>query len=139
MTSATILALKSPIESKTVVNYDPPLPKRCGYPYYVTSRYGRHLLDRHVSQNRVTPPAPGERVLKISYVNGGLADLFASITVDGGAAVKLAFPPTGGWDTPGVAVATVNLQAGVNTVEVSNPTGRAPDVDKLAIPASLGA
>ena len=60
----------------------------------------------------------------------------AQLRVNGGAATRVNFSPTGGWNTPGTLTVTINLQAGANTLRFdSGSNGYAPDLDKLDVAA----
>jgi len=83
--------------------------------------------------NGVTVPHDGTYTLKVGYSNGDAADRTATLKIDGAAPVVLSFPPTGG-DRTGVATATVRLTAGSHTLELGNPTGWAPDIDRISLP-----
>ncbi|MGW8765185.1 NPCBM/NEW2 domain-containing protein [Streptomyces sp. NPDC055815] len=83
--------------------------------------------------NGVTVPHDGTYTLKIGYSNGDATDRTATLKVDGGTSAALSFPPTGG-DHTGVATATVRLAAGSHTLELGNPAGWAPDIDRIALP-----
>ena len=45
----------------------------------------------------------------------------------------ISFPPTADWNTPGSQTVTLNLAAGTNTITVANPTGWAPDIDRITV------
>jgi hypothetical protein len=55
------------------------------------------------------------------------------VSVNGGAATSVSTPGTGGWDTVGSVSVTLNLAAGVNTIRIGNPAGRAPDLDRIVV------
>jgi len=84
--------------------------------------------------NGVIVPTAGRYTLKVRYTNGDAADRYADVSVNGAAARRMAFPPSGSGNSPATAVLTVDLRAGANTVKFSNASGWAPDLDKLAVP-----
>ena len=43
------------------------------------------------------------------------------------------FPATANWDTVGSASFTLNLASGSNTITISNPSGWAPDIDRITV------
>ncbi|MEU5260362.1 hypothetical protein [Amycolatopsis sp. NPDC021455] len=56
-----------------------------------------------------------------------------TVSVNGGAAVSVTTPGTGGWDTVGSVQVTLTLAAGVNTIRLGNPSGRAPDIARIVV------
>jgi hypothetical protein len=85
-----------------------------------------------VTFGSVTAPASGGYRLTIGYASGGAART-GVVSVNGTAVAALVFPPTGDFDTPGSVTVTVHLKAGTNTVAIGNPSGYAPDVDRLTV------
>ncbi len=85
--------------------------------------------------NGVTPSSSGQHSLKIWYTNGDSTPRSASLSVNGGTPVTVSFPPTGGTQADYLAVTTITLQAGSNTIRVSNASAAAPNIDLIAIPA----
>lgn len=84
----------------------------------------------------VRAPLAGNYTVKIGYTNGDATGRRGYLQVDGGAAVPLYFPPTGGGH--GVVTTTVFLSAATHTVTVGNPYGPAPSVDKIELPNGPG-
>ncbi|NOV04807.1 DUF4832 domain-containing protein [Paenibacillus planticolens] len=82
--------------------------------------------------NNVNVTSAGTYTLKIDYLNGD-SSRSASMSVNGGTAVSLNFPSSGGWTTVGTLQTTVSLQAGNNTIKFSNATAYAPDFDRITI------
>jgi chitinase len=82
--------------------------------------------------NGVSAPSAGSATVVIDYVNGG-ATRTAQLSVNGGAATSLSFATTASWQTPGSLTTTVSLNAGNNTLKFSNPSGWAPDFDRLRV------
>jgi hypothetical protein len=85
--------------------------------------------------NGITVPSAGDYTLTIHYLNGEASRL-AVLSVNGGAGVSLSFPSSGGWTTVDTQERTVHLQAGSNTLLFSQPTGYAPDIDRIVVSAN---
>ncbi|MBV1855958.1 DUF4832 domain-containing protein [Catellatospora tritici] len=51
---------------------------------------------------------------------------------------SVSFPATANWDTLGSVSFTLNLAAGTNTINVTNPGGWAPDLDRITVATSGG-
>jgi len=79
-------------------------------------------------------PTPGQYTMTIRYVNPENTDKHAQLSADGQAPVTIAFPPTGNGNTTGVAVATLNLHAGSNTLRFGKTGDTAPAIDTVAVP-----
>lgn len=83
-----------------------------------------------VTFSNVTVPYNGAYQLEIDYQTSGERSFFVSIN---GA------PPTeldlnsNTFNDPAPTVIKVQLKAGANTIEFSNPTGYAPDLDRIAV------
>jgi hypothetical protein len=73
----------------------------------------------------------GAHVVTIFYASGEARSLTAS--VNGGAAVSVSTPSTGGWDAVGSVSVTLTLAAGVNTIRLGSPSGWAPDLDRIVV------
>jgi hypothetical protein len=80
--------------------------------------------------NNVTGTA-GAHQVTVFYASGENRSL--SISANGGSAVNVNTPGTGGWDTVGSVGASVTLQAGPNTIRVGNTSGWAPDIDRVVV------
>ncbi|MDI1461289.1 DUF4832 domain-containing protein [Catellatospora sp. KI3] len=50
----------------------------------------------------------------------------------------VSFPATANWDTLGSVSFTLNLASGTNTITVTNPSGWAPDLDRITVGTSGG-
>jgi len=85
----------------------------------------------------------------IQYANDGFStggagyntnsiNRYADISVNGGASSRLYFRVTGSWSMFRTAVIPVHLNAGSNTVKLSNAAAYAPDIDKLTVAATAG-
>jgi len=68
--------------------------------------------------------------------DGSVTGRQADITVDGGTPQLLSFTPTGGFDTVGAMTVAAALTAGNNTIELSNPTAYAPDMNEIIVVSS---
>jgi len=73
----------------------------------------------------------GTHTVTIYYASGENRSL--TLSVNGGAASTVNTPSTGGWDTVGSATTTVTLAAGNNTIRLGNPSGWAPDIDRITV------
>jgi alpha-galactosidase len=83
-----------------------------------------------VTFTNITVPRDGMYQMEIDYLVGGQRTFFLS--VNGAAATEL--PLNGnGWDAFTPTVVPVQLHAGANTIEFSNPSNYAPDLDRIVI------
>jgi len=83
-----------------------------------------------VTFTNITVPQDGTYQMEIDYLVGGQRSFFLS--VNGAAGTEL--PLTGnGWDAFTTTVVSVRLHAGANTIEFSNPSNYAPDLDRIVI------
>ena len=78
-------------------------------------------------------PTPGQYTMTIRYVNPENTDQHAQLSADGQAPDDRV-PPTGNGNTTGVAVATLNLHAGSNTLRFGKTGDTAPAIDTVAVP-----
>ena len=81
--------------------------------------------------NNVSGTTAGSHRLTVYYASGESRSL--TVSVNGAAATTLATPSTGGWDTVGSVATTVTLTSGANTVGIGDPTGWAPDIDRIVV------
>jgi chitodextrinase len=81
----------------------------------------------------VTETAAGTYSLKVYYIDGD-AGRSAVITVNG-TATTVAFAGTNNsnWTTVQTQTVSVTLKAGTNTIEFSNPSAYAPDIDHIVV------
>jgi len=89
--------------------------------------------------NGINAASTGSYSLTIYYCNGDTVARSAAMSVNGGSAVTLSFPVTGGWLTVGTLTTTITLNAGSsNTILFSNPTAGswAPDFDRIVVGTS---
>ncbi|MBB6734675.1 DUF4832 domain-containing protein [Cohnella zeiphila] len=82
--------------------------------------------------NGVLASAAGSYTLTIAYLNGD-ASRPVSVSVNGGTALNLTLPGTGGWDQVGTQTATVALQSGSNTIKLFIAGGWSPDFDRILV------
>jgi hypothetical protein len=84
----------------------------------------------------ISASTAGNYTLTISYEDGD-AGRSATLTVNG-ASQTLNFTGlnNNNWVTPQTLTVTVTLKAGNNTIEFSNASAYAPDIDMLVVPAS---
>jgi hypothetical protein len=86
--------------------------------------------------NNVSSSTSGTYTLVIYYANGDTVTRTAAMSVNGGSAMTLSFPVTGGWTTVGsiTTIATLNVGSS-NTLKFANPTAGswAPDFDRILI------
>lgn len=83
-----------------------------------------------VTFSNVTVPADGTYQLEIDYQTSGPRSFFMSL--NGGTAVELDLNGDT-FNDPTPTVIQVNLHAGSNTIEFGNPTGYAPDLDRIVV------
>ncbi|MEV6964784.1 hypothetical protein AB0M47_06665 [Hamadaea sp. NPDC051192] len=81
--------------------------------------------------NGITGGTAGAHAVRVYYASG--ANRSMTVSVNGGTAVSVSTPSTGGWDTVGSVVVTLNLVAGANTIRFGNPSGWAPDFDRIVM------
>ena len=99
-----------------------------------------HATDQRTSSggtltfDNIHVPSPGHYTLTISYVNPENTDQNALLSSDGTAPVRIAFPPTGSGNTTGVAVVTLDLHAGPNTLQFAGSGDTAPEIDTVSVP-----
>jgi chitodextrinase len=80
----------------------------------------------------------GSYTMTVNYVDGD-AGRSATITVNGSAStVSFTGTGNGNWDQVQSQTVPVTLNAGTNTIEFSNASGYAPDIDQITINASGG-
>jgi alpha-galactosidase len=89
----------------------------------------------------VTVPTAGTYQLEIDYATNGPRSLY--VAINGGTPVKLDLDGSS-FDDPVATVFDAQLKAGGNTIQLSNPSDPAPDLDRIVvapkvIPAWLGA
>jgi len=83
-----------------------------------------------VTFSDITVPANGAYQLEIDYQTSGPRSYF--ISINGGAATELDLNGST-FDDPVPLVLRVQLHAGTNSISIGNPTGYAPDLDRIVI------
>jgi hypothetical protein len=83
--------------------------------------------------NGVAAPSPGTYEVTIAYCDGSATGRQATVSVDGGASQTLSFTPTGSFTTVGTMTVALPLAAGTNMIEFANPSGYAPDFDRIIV------
>jgi mannosylglycerate hydrolase MGH1-like protein/F5/8 type C domain-containing protein len=73
----------------------------------------------------------GSHSITVYYASG--EDRSTQVSVNGGGAVAVATPSTGGYDTVGAVSLTLPLTAGANTIRFGNASGWAPDLDRIVV------
>jgi alpha galactosidase A-like protein/alpha-galactosidase-like protein/alpha galactosidase C-like protein len=81
--------------------------------------------------DNVTVPATGTYKVTLVYCDGSGRQ--ADISANGGAAQLLSFTPTGSFTTVGAQTVSLSLNAGANTIELSNPSAFAPDFNEIIV------
>ncbi|KAF2463535.1 glycosyl hydrolase family 43 protein [Lindgomyces ingoldianus] len=83
----------------------------------------------------VSSSATTRSTIRIKYRNGDKSQRFADVSVNGGAAQRVAFLPDSGND-PDSSSFHADLKSGTNTVKVSMAGSWGPDIDRLMVPSS---
>jgi uncharacterized protein YkwD len=81
--------------------------------------------------NGVTAPRAGSTTVDITYSTPRRRT--ALLSVNGGTSSAISFPSTRSFGRPSTLRVKVTLQAGTNTLSFGNPSGGAPDLDKLVV------
>ncbi len=83
----------------------------------------------------VNAAAAGVHPVQIVYCDGtsGTTGRSATLTVNGVVVQTNVFTPTGSFSTPGTVTAYLPLQAGANTIEISNGSAYAPDFSGIVL------
>ncbi|MFP3466815.1 DUF4832 domain-containing protein [Leifsonia sp. SIMBA_070] len=77
-----------------------------------------------------TGVAGGVSSFRIAYASAVART--ATVQVDGGTATTVGFPATADWNTVGTVTVNVAIPSGAShTITIANPTGWAPDIDRL--------
>ncbi|KAF2876181.1 galactan 1,3-beta-galactosidase [Massariosphaeria phaeospora] len=86
--------------------------------------------------SNVNSDATTRTTIRIKHMNGDKSQRYADVSVNGGAAQRVAFLPQGGSD-PASSSVHVDLKQGANTLRISAPGGAwGPDVDRILVPKS---
>ncbi|HEX4166163.1 MAG TPA: CBM35 domain-containing protein [Bryobacteraceae bacterium] len=78
----------------------------------------------------VTVPSNGTYQLEIDYQTSGTRSYF--VTVNDGTPAELNLSGST-FNDPAVTIILVHLNAGVNTIQIGNPSGFAPDLDRIVV------
>jgi hypothetical protein len=84
----------------------------------------------NVTFTNVTAPYAGAYQLEIDYATKGPRSLY--ISINGGASQELSLDGSS-FDDPVAKVMEVPLRAGQNTIQLGNPTGFSPDLDRIVV------
>jgi hypothetical protein len=82
--------------------------------------------------NAVQATRAGTYQVNVAYTTGDPRS--ANVSANGGTAVPVAFPPSGGWGTPATVTIPLRLKAGANTITFDSGSGYSPDIDAIAVP-----
>ena len=83
--------------------------------------------------NNINKSISGNYTLTIHYLMVGSDTLTGYVSVNGGPAITVNFPSLANGDVTGTASITISLEAGNNTIEFSNPSAFAPDIDRIVV------
>ena len=83
--------------------------------------------------NNINKSIGGNCTLTIHYLMVGSDTLTGYISVNGGPAITVNYPSLANGDVTGTASITISLKAGNNTIEFSNPSAFAPDIDRIVV------
>jgi hypothetical protein len=83
---------------------------------------------------KVNSSATTRTTIRIKHLNGDSSQRFADISVNGGAAQRIAFLPHD--SDPASSSFHADLKSGDNTVRISMSGGWGPDIDRLMVPIS---
>ena len=89
-----------------------------------------------VTFNGVSVPSAGTYQVTIAYLDGSATGRQADVSVNGGSAQPVQFTPTGSFSTVGTMTVPLQLAAGTNTIEFSDPSAFAPDFDRIIVGAA---
>jgi alpha-galactosidase len=89
-----------------------------------------------VTFTNVTAPRAGTYQLEIDYATNGPRSLF--LTINGRDTQQLDLDGSS-YDDPVAKVLVVSLQKGSNTIQLGNPSGYAPDLDRIVVSPRVGA
>ncbi|HEX4253944.1 MAG TPA: CBM35 domain-containing protein, partial [Streptosporangiaceae bacterium] len=84
--------------------------------------------------NNVTAPTAGTYRVTLIYATDGVRP--GLVSANGGAAQTLSFPSTGSFNTTGALTVSLALNAGANTIELSDPSAYTPDFDRIIVAAA---
>ena len=84
----------------------------------------------------ITVEEAGKYYLMLQYMTG--EDRNVEVSVNGGEKIAVACPSSGDYfSNPAVVYLEVELQAGANTIELSNASGYAPNIDSIGVSTAM--
>jgi chitodextrinase len=83
--------------------------------------------------NNVNVSTAGTHPVTIAYTNGDTVSRSVQISANGGTATTVSLGATGSWTTVSTSTVNLTLNAGNNTIKLANPSGWAPDIDKITV------
>ena len=86
--------------------------------------------------NNITAPTAGTYRVTLIYATDGVRP--GLVSANGGAAQTLSFPTTGSFTATGALTVSLALNAGANTIELSDPSAYTPDFDRIIVAAGPG-
>jgi hypothetical protein len=86
--------------------------------------------------NGVDVPSAGTYRVTLVYATDGVRP--AVISANGGAGQNVSFPTTGSFTATGALTVSLALNAGANTIELSDPSAYTPDFDRIIVAAAPG-
>jgi chitinase len=89
-----------------------------------------------LTMNGVNVATAGTYNIVIAYTQAESSKLTADISVNGAKAKAFSFAKTASFTTPANLTVSLTLAAGNNTIEFSNPSADAPDIDAITVPGS---
>jgi alpha-galactosidase len=78
----------------------------------------------------VNVAAAGTYNLTVTYSTGDPRTI--NVTPNGGTAISVSCPASGGWSTPAAITVSIVLNAGSNSIRLDNPNSYGPNIDKIA-------
>jgi alpha-galactosidase len=84
----------------------------------------------NITFSNVTVPSSGTYQLEVDYQTSGERSYF--VTVNNGTPVELDLNGST-FNDPAVSIVPVHLNAGVNTIQIGNPSNFAPDLDRIVV------
>ncbi len=92
-----------------------------------------HLFNGKLIFQNVGVVGAGTYQIALRYSNGTSKTLAMPLTVNGTTAGTLAFPPTGSWSDWSTVSASLPLNDGANTIQVTPQLPKAPELDELVV------
>ncbi len=98
-----------------------------------------HLFNGKLIFQNVGVVGAGTYQTSLRYSNGTSRTLSMPLTVNGTSAGTLAFPPTGSWSDWSTVTASLSLNDGANTIQVTPRPSEAPELDELVVNTAVPA